>query len=83
MTTIAWDGKTLAADTLVNCNGQLGGYATKIHRERGVLIGGAGSVVIYEKFRDWVRSGMDGDCPLQTNIGNMFVISPDGRAIMW
>jgi hypothetical protein len=83
LTTIAWDGRTLAADTLTTCNGAFDGYGPKIHIERGVMVGGAGSSAIYERFRDWVRTGMVGDCPLQKDVGNMFVIPPVGHAVMW
>lgn len=83
MTTIAWDGKTLAADTLTTCDGVVAGHNTKIWREGRLLIGGAGSRTITLQFRGWVRAGMDGDCPLRKDVGNVFVIAPDGRGVMW
>lgn len=83
MTTIAYRDGVLAADTLSSSSGTVAGYQTKIYRERGLLLGGAGSVAAFERFRDWIRSGMAGDCPLQKDIGNMFVITPDGRCTMW
>lgn len=83
MTTIAWDGKVLAADTLVTCNGFRTNYAPKIWREGRLLCGGAGSRTIALQFRDWVRGGMAGPCPLQKDIGNVFVIRPDGLGVMW
>lgn len=83
MTTIAWDGKTLAADTLVTSNGFRTGYEAKSWREGRLLLGGAGSRTVSLQFRDWVRGGMKGACPLTKDIGNVFVIRPDGLGVMW
>lgn len=83
MTTIAWDGKTLAADTLSTCSGIRSAYHAKIWREGRLLIGGAGSRTVTLQFRDWVRTGMKGACPLTKDIGNVFVVTPDGTGVMW
>jgi ATP-dependent protease HslVU (ClpYQ) peptidase subunit len=83
MTTIAWDGHSLAADTLFNSGGQFAGFDAKIHRLGRLLIGCAGSVAVYEQFRDWVKGGMKGECPLKKDIANTFVVTPEGRAVMW
>jgi 20S proteasome alpha/beta subunit len=79
MTTIAWRGDTLAADTLATCGNLRDGYMSKIQRIRGFLVAGAGSVPIYLRFVDWVASGMRGESPYigSEYNGNGLLITPE------
>ncbi len=56
MTVIAWDGKTLAADRLTNCQG-VRMSVTKIHRLDGMLVGGAGELDMILEVVEWIRAG--------------------------
>lgn len=57
MTTIATDGKVMAADRLVTGNGIAHGEMTKIHRaENGDVIGCCGSAFKLLDFVDWYNS---------------------------
>lgn len=82
MTTIAWDGKTLAADTLVSSRGVRVGRITKAHRFGRLLVGIAGTVGPAQAFLHWLASGAVGDPPamkLGDAEGEAIVILPDGR----
>lgn len=63
MTTIAWDGKTLAADTLVTWRGNRLGTAPKIAKRGRILASVAGSGVIGRALLDWFNTGMCGHPP--------------------
>jgi len=63
MTTIAWDGKTLAADTLITENGKRVGRCSKIENVNGILFGVSGGVEWLAAFRGWFLGGMKGDRP--------------------
>lgn len=63
MTTIAWDGKTLAADTLITSNGMRVGYAQKIGKRGRVLFGASGSLEVMQPFLAWCSGGFHGDPP--------------------
>lgn len=63
MTTIAWDGKTLAADTLSTWDGARSGYVSKIAKRGNLLAGVTGNAVICRSLLDWFRSGMIGEPP--------------------
>lgn len=83
MTTIAFKDGLLAADTLSCWGGYFAGHVTKIHRQGRLRLGGAGSVTVYQQFRDWVRKGMSGECPLKKDIANVFLVLPDGTCVCW
>lgn len=54
MTTIATDGKTMAADTLINGSGVKHGHVTKLYQaENGDIIGVAGSAFRILPFIEW------------------------------
>jgi ATP-dependent protease HslVU (ClpYQ) peptidase subunit len=57
MTTIAWDGRRIAADTLVSFDNMKSRYTTKIHRIDGALVACAGKVSDVAHFLTWVRAG--------------------------
>jgi hypothetical protein len=88
MTVIAWDGKTLAADKRVTCNGYPG-TTTKITRAPdGALIGGAGDSDAIAVLRKWYmdgalpdaypNNGCDGDCRAR-----LLVITPSGQVTLY
>lgn len=56
MTVIAWDGKTLAADKLMDHNG-MRRTTRKVHRSGGCLVGLAGSSTLCREFLDWFGKG--------------------------
>ena len=58
MTTIAWDGKTLASDTRCN-SGNVKFKVTKIRRHRGHLIGYAGPLDLGAEMFAWYTKGAD------------------------
>ena len=64
MTTIAWDGRALAADTQSTDSGELAiGRVIKIGRRGRVLFGSSGSSSYVAAFLDWGRGGFAGDPP--------------------
>lgn len=85
MTTIAWDGKTLAADTLITCDGEREGYGPKIWRFGPLLIAGDGSRALCLAFRSWVVGGLKGACPIggPEREANGLVVMPNGRVVCW
>lgn len=88
MTTIAWDGQTLAADTLATWRGTRDGYAVKIARRGAVLAGAAGNAVICRRLMDWFRSGMVGHPPSAgskeaDNWSTLQIFTPDGLVVSW
>lgn len=82
MTTIAWDGTTLAADSLV-CNGNTKeGQTDKIGRtEDGWLWAISGKMVRLEQFRDWAEK-RDGEPPVAEG-ATCVLISPTGQPREW
>lgn len=58
MTTICWDGHTLAADKR-SCNGPTIYQVTKIFRVRGCLVGGSGSFSSVIELVQWFAAGAD------------------------
>lgn len=85
MTTIAWDGTTLAADKRCSNNG-IYFPITKIQKIRGHLVGGCGDTVTIQCFFHWFRKGAlsryfpeeirNGDC-------HAIVITPDKNVLMY
>lgn len=80
MTTIAFDGKTLAADSLV-CSGDMRfGHADKIIRlEDGRLLAGCGNPAVLHAVVAWLNGGEEP----KFRDGEAFqgiVVHPDGRA---
>lgn len=80
MTTIAWDGMTLAGDRL-GCAGDLKRTVTKISRVGSCLLGTAGSAVHAVEFREWLLSGADPKTiplfQLSEEYQNVILIKPD------
>lgn len=75
MTTIAWDGKTLAADTLATADGLRDNRAVKIWRHGKALVGAVGNQAACIRFRSWVLDGMNGESPFKEADGNGLVVS--------
>lgn len=64
MTTVAWDGKTLAADRRVTANGVVNTEWTKVHKRKdGTLIGVGGEMCTGSEFIRWFMSGEKGKKP--------------------
>jgi ATP-dependent protease HslVU (ClpYQ) peptidase subunit len=64
VTTIAWDGETLAADTLLTWGAARDGRMAKIEKRGPVLAAVSGGVAASQRFLDWFRAGMQGDPPM-------------------
>lgn len=82
MTTIVWDGKTLAADRLVTVGGIREGAMNKIVKRKkdGALAGGAGAAAMVAAFHRWFLKGEKGKRPeLRAGDSNAscFIIRPD------
>jgi ATP-dependent protease HslVU (ClpYQ) peptidase subunit len=75
MTTIAWDGKTLAGDKQTTM-GNTPVLTTKVFSLGGVLIGACGNTCDCQAFVKWAKEGSD-DRPDFTDFTGM-VIHPDG-----
>lgn len=88
MTTIAWDGRTLAADTLATWNGSREGYVVKIARRGAVMAAAAGNAVICRRLMDWFRDGMRGAPPsagdkAAGNWSSLHIFTPGGQVVTW
>jgi ATP-dependent HslUV protease subunit HslV len=84
MTTVAWDGTTLAADSLSTANGLRETMGAKIWRVGPLLVGAAGSRALCLRFREWVADGLDGESPFHgTDEGNGLVVPPTGQPLAW
>lgn len=58
MTTIAWDGKTLAAERQITASTEISCFAKKIRKTLdGRLIGAAGTLGATDALLDWLESG--------------------------
>lgn len=84
MTTIVWDGKTLAADRRVTSNGVIDGSMSKIVKRKkdGALAGGAGSASLVAAFLRWFLKGERGKRP-DLKAGELgascLIIRPNGK----
>ncbi|MCR2797936.1 hypothetical protein [Enterobacter kobei] len=57
MTTIAFDGTHIAADTLISDNGCVYGYTSKIHQVKGGVLATSGGLVDITLAIDWFNAG--------------------------
>lgn len=83
MTTIAWDGRTLAADKAGDV-GSLHITVTKIWRHGPMLMAGSGSAGCCNQMREWVKSGMNpNDFPASMKDKDcncvFFIVFPDKK----
>lgn len=86
MTTIAWDGKTLAGDRRVSYGTISDAKTTKIAKTKKGLCGAAGHTSMCAAFRRWFVAGEKGDHPPMSKDSENatgFIIRPDGRRIMY
>lgn len=79
MTTIAWDGRTLASDSQVTGD-YLENTFVKIRRFRNVLCGACGAMEQAELFFRWVKDGMPDKRPELTEIDALLV---RGKTCYW
>lgn len=83
MTTIAWDGVSLAADKMSNSQGTIS-TVTKIWRISNHLIGGSGNFSSIMSLRNWFSNGCIKDewpeCQKDKDrCSTLLVITPDGK----
>lgn len=83
MTTIAYRDGVLAADTLINSNGDRIGYTPKIGRAGGLLFGASGSTAWCWAFRSWVRGGAKGAHPQVPEHTGGFIVMPNDDLIVF
>lgn len=86
MTTIAWDGRTLAADTQVSRHGNDVARTVKIHKFGRLLVGACGTTSLNQRFIGWLAAGMHGDPPalaIGDSRGCVIAIMPDGAIVEW
>ncbi len=86
MTTIAWDGKTLAADRRVNFSGISDAQTTKIVKTDKGLCGAAGITSLCSAFKRWFEAGEEGEHPslkVDNEISTAVIIRPDGRMFLY
>lgn len=87
MTTIAWDGKTLAIDRKISENGSVYRFGTKLHLVPGGYVACAGDMDDIHRFVAWVRKGAKGSQPTDTDVGGIMfrkgrIYSIESGAIM-
>lgn len=87
MTTIAWDGKTLAADKRACFGGNIQ-VVTKIHRAQGCLVAGSGELSFILAMVEWVKKGRDPAAfPASQRDKDdwqpTLVIEPDGAVLLY
>ena len=87
MTTIAWDGHTLAGDKRTSFGG-LHATTTKVHRIAGCLVGAAGTSAQITEMHAWLANGRKpADLPTAqrsaTDCCSVLVIEPDGRVLQF
>lgn len=81
MTTIAWDGKTLAGDAFSDLGGMKSYKVTKVWKlNNGGLFGGAGATTQIYELRDYLNGG-----PPPTKLDDIHAIHvrPDGEAMLY
>jgi len=83
MTTIAWDGETLAADTRGTSGGLIDAGGVKAWRVGRLIVAGSGPYATIHRFREWVAAGMRNASPYECaeSEGNGIVIAPNGRVL--
>lgn len=86
MTTIAWDGNELAADTMITGGDYVIGHHTKVvKRKDGALCGVAGCSSLGEDFKKWFLAGgtkTPHPCVNATDDFAAIVVLPD-KTLMW
>lgn len=80
MTTIAWDGVTLAADRRTSEGGSVYREHTKIVRIPGGFVACCGGTTYIHAFVSWARKGMRGKPPVADDLGALLA---KGRRMYW
>jgi ATP-dependent protease HslVU (ClpYQ) peptidase subunit len=82
MTTIAWDGRTLAGDGRRTADDVIvTDTAIKVHRVGNALVGYAGVCSLQAKFLEWVEKG--GDWPFGKDPDFTGLVIRNGKAVMY
>lgn len=83
MTTIAWDGRTMAADGRSTDDDEvvLTWRMRKIFRAQGELVGLAGDVAAMQRVRAWMLGGCQGKRPDHSEVA-ILVVRPDRQALI-
>ena len=84
MTTIAWDGKTLAVDSMVTSGSTIISIDQEklfidIGRYKAVAI--SGSIVCMEALIEWICNGENGDPPKVDDYDSLMCVDEDGRML--
>lgn len=88
MTTIAWDGTTLATDSQ-ETHGTYATYGSKkLYKVNGCLVAVAGRADRCQQFIDWVDNGFEGDKPFDEGKGEdsdfvALVVDAKGKAFAY
>lgn len=84
MTTIAWDGKTLAADRQCNAGGIRDLKVTKIlKRKDGAICGAAGRASEMGGFHRWFLAGEKKSSPKLSEKSAAFIVRPSGKLVIF
>lgn len=86
MTTVAWDGKMLAADRRVSYGTMSDANTTKIVKSKKGLCGAAGNTAMCAAFKRWFLAGEKGESPVLARDGESAtacIVRPDGVRIMY
>lgn len=82
MTTIATDGRTMAADRACNGNGYLHGEVCKLRRAKdGSIIGLTGTPYAFDAFAEWFDSDRSEPFDGKDDELDILVLCPDGRVL--
>lgn len=74
MTTIAYDGKTLAADSLACCSFKVQQPFNKIHDTGSHLVALAGNYSVSLEWVEWFKSGFEGEKDFKDGLQGAFVV---------
>lgn len=84
MTTVAWDGKTLAADSQVTIGNCRGSGTKLVSNAAGYIAAGAGMLGDVLPWLQWVANGMDDeDRPSSLGEESVVIIVPPRGAPLW
>jgi ATP-dependent protease HslVU (ClpYQ) peptidase subunit len=84
MTTIAWDGEILAADSLTSADTSVVRYHNKIQRLKdGNYLACVGYIDDALAFRKWWNSGCKEDKPTLDETFTCYMVYPDGECVQF
>lgn len=87
MTTVAWDGKVLAADRRLSFGSIQGAEVTKIVKnKKGELCGAAGTMTLADGFRRWFLAGKKGKPPaleMHGETATAFIVKTDKTIVFY